>query len=61
MKRPTLKLVIRHETVRILAELHLIRVAGGSPDAQLMDTAGSPATTCVQAAVEAQATLPAKP
>jgi hypothetical protein len=61
MKRSTLKLVIRRETVRVLAELDLGRVAGGSPDPRLMDTGGSPANTCAQAAVVAQAVLPAKP
>jgi hypothetical protein len=55
------RLAIRRETVRMLAELDLIRVAGGNPDAPLMDTGGSPANTCVQAAVVAQAALPAKP
>jgi hypothetical protein len=57
MKRSMRRLAIRRETVRMLAELDLIRVAGGNPDAPLMDTGGSPADTCVQA----QAALPAKP
>jgi hypothetical protein len=61
MKRTTLKLVIRRETVRVLAELDLGRVVGGSPDPQLMDTGGGANNTCVQAAVVAQAALPAKP
>ena len=60
MKRSTLKLVIRRETVRVLAQLDLGRVAGGGPDPQLMDTGGGANNTCVQAAVVAQA-LPAKP
>jgi hypothetical protein len=51
MKKSTLRLSIRHETLRVLARLDLIRVAGGSPEAQLMDTGGSPANTCVQAVV----------
>jgi hypothetical protein len=51
------RLVIRRETVRMLAELDLIRVAGGNPDAPLMDTEGSPAETCVHA----PAAVPAKP
>jgi hypothetical protein len=55
------RLVIRRETVRMLAELDLIRVAGGNPDAPLMDTEGSPANTCVQAAVVVPAAVPAKP
>ena len=51
MKRSTLKLAIRHETLRVLlARLDLVRVAGGSPDARLIDTEGSPGNTCVQAA-----------
>jgi predicted ABC-type transport system involved in lysophospholipase L1 biosynthesis ATPase subunit len=29
MKRSTLKLVIRHETIRVLSGLDLVRVAGG--------------------------------
>ena len=51
MKKATLKLVIRRETLRVLAELDLVRVAGGNADARLMDTEG-PATGCqiVQAA-----------
>lgn len=44
MKKSTLKLSIRHETLRVLARLDLVRVVGGS---QLMDTGGSPANTCV--------------
>ncbi len=59
MKRSMLKLVIRRETVRVLAELDLGRVAGGA-DLALMDSAGGANNTCVQAAVVAQA-LPAKP
>jgi hypothetical protein len=45
MKKSTLKLVIRRETLRVLAELEFVRVAGGNPDAQLFDTA-SPETGC---------------
>jgi hypothetical protein len=61
MKRSTLKLVICRETVRVLAELDLGRVAGGSQDPQLMDTGGGANNTCVQVAVVVQAALPAKP
>lgn len=57
MKKSTLKLSIRHETLRVLARLDLVRVAGGSPEAQLMDTGGSPANTCIQAAI----VVPLKP
>jgi hypothetical protein len=51
MKKSTHKLVIRREALRVLAEMDLVRVAGGSPDARQMDTEG-PATGCqiVQAA-----------
>jgi len=45
MKRSTLKLVIRRETLRVLTELDLVRVAGGKPDAQLLGTEG-PNTGC---------------
>jgi hypothetical protein len=52
MKKAT-KLVVRRETLRVLAALDLVRVGAGNPDAQLQGTEG-PATGCqiVQAAVE---------
>jgi WD40 repeat protein len=56
MKKSTPKLGIRRETLRVLAELELVRVAGGNPDAQLFDSEG-PATGCPLV----QAALPAKP
>ena len=46
MKKATLRFGIRRETIRVLAELDLMRVAAGGPDAQLMDT-GDIARTCV--------------
>jgi hypothetical protein len=57
MKRSTLKLVIRRETLRVLTELDLVRVAGGNADPQQVGT-GGPETGCplVQAASQ-----PAKP
>jgi len=58
MKKSTLKLVIRRETIRALAQLDLIWVAAGAdPDAQLAGTGGAN-TGCplVQAAAQ-----PAKP
>jgi hypothetical protein len=45
MKRTTLKLVIRREALRVLAELDLARVAGGNPDVQQLDTV-NPETGC---------------
>lgn len=45
MKKSMLKLVIRHETLRMLDETQLIHVAGGDPAAQLLDT-GSAETGC---------------
>jgi hypothetical protein len=57
MKKSTLKLEIRHEVVRVLAQLDLVRVVGGGTDALQMDTGGSPVNTCVQRAQP----LPAKP
>jgi len=58
MKKLTLKLAIRRETIRALAQLDLVRVvAGANPDAQLMDT-GSPITGCP---LTQAAALPAKP
>ena len=45
MRKSRLKLAIRRETLRALAQLDLVRVAGGNPDAQQMDT-GSPETGC---------------
>jgi hypothetical protein len=44
--RIRLKLGIRRETIGVLAELDLARVAAGGPDAQLMDTEDI-ARTCV--------------
>ena len=49
MKKATLKLRTRRETIRVLAELDLVRVAAGGPDAQLMDTHGDARTCVVQA------------
>ncbi|HEX8115559.1 MAG TPA: hypothetical protein VF516_47865 [Kofleriaceae bacterium] len=45
MKKSTLKLTIRRETLRALAQLDLARVAGGKPDALQMETEG-PNNTC---------------
>ena len=45
MKKSTHKLAIRRETLRALAHLDLVRVAGGNPDAQQAGT-GSPETGC---------------
>jgi len=49
MKKATLRLGIRRETIRVLAELDLVRVAAGGPDAQLMDTGDINRTCVVQA------------
>jgi hypothetical protein len=57
MKRPTLKLVVRRETLRALAGMELVRVVGGGgPDGQLIDTA-SPVNGCPDIGIA----LPAKP
>jgi hypothetical protein len=45
MKKSTLKLVIRRETLRVLGELELVRVAGGDPNAVAVDT-GNAGTGC---------------
>ena len=45
MKKSTRELVIRRDTLRALAQLDLVRVAGGNPDAQRMDT-DNPETGC---------------
>jgi len=45
MKRSTLKVVIRRETLKVLVEMDLVHVAGANPDAPLMDT-GGPNTGC---------------
>jgi hypothetical protein len=58
MKKSTLKLVIRRETLRALVQLDLLQVAAGAnPDAQQAGTGGAE-TGCpfVQAAAQ-----PAKP
>jgi len=58
MKKSTLKLVIRRETIRALAQLDLVRGAvGANPDARLMDTGGAE-TGCP---LTQAAALPAKP
>lgn len=46
MKKATLKLGIRRETLRVLASLELRRVAAGSANVQLRDT-GDDNRTCV--------------
>jgi hypothetical protein len=38
MKKTMLKLGVRRETLRVLAKLELARVAGGKPDAEMIDT-----------------------
>jgi hypothetical protein len=49
MKKSTLKLVIRRESLRVLAGMELVRIAGGeNADAQLLDT-GNAGTGCVNA------------
>ena len=49
MKKATLRLGIRRETIMVLSELDLVRVAAGGPDAQLMDTGDINRTCVVQA------------
>lgn len=50
MKKATLKLGIRRETLRVLGKLDLVRAAAaGGSDAQLMDTADVAKTCVVQA------------
>lgn len=56
MKKSTLKLTVRRETLRTLAQLDLARVAGGNPEGQRFDTEG-PATGCPLG----QPAVPAKP
>jgi hypothetical protein len=41
MKKSTLKLPIRRETLRALAQLDLVRVVGGEGDAPLAGTGGA--------------------
>ena len=48
MKRPTLKLTIGRETLRVLSAMELAHIAGG--DGPLFDT-GSPEATCRRAAI----------
>ncbi len=48
MKKATIRLVIRRETLRVLAQIELVRVAGNA-DVQLQGTEG-PATGCQIAA-----------
>jgi hypothetical protein len=59
MKKSTLKLVIRRETLRVLVELDLARVAGGNADAQVAGTEG-PNTSCPFAAQLVDAVAQAK-
>jgi hypothetical protein len=51
MKKATRKLGIHRETIRVLAELDLVRVAAGGPDVPLMDTHDIARTCVVQANV----------
>jgi hypothetical protein len=53
MKKATLKLGIRRETLRVLGALDLVHAAAGGPDVRVMDT-GDINRTCV-----AQALAPA--
>jgi hypothetical protein len=55
MKKSMLKLTIRRETLRALAQLDLVRVVGGSPDGLQAGT-GGPETGCPYV----QAVLPPK-
>jgi hypothetical protein len=49
MKKSTFKLMIRRETLRVLAGMELVRVAGGgNADAQQLDT-GNAGTGCANA------------
>lgn len=59
MKKATIKLEIRRETLRVLAELDLVRAAAGSPDVQLMDTGADNRTCVVQALPESGAGIKA--
>jgi hypothetical protein len=45
MKRSTVKLVIRGETIRMLIGIELVHAAGGNVDARLLDT-GDPVAGC---------------
>jgi hypothetical protein len=56
MKRPTLKLTICRETLRVLSAMELAHIAGG--EGPLFDT-GSPAATCRNAAMPAPGAGPA--
>jgi hypothetical protein len=49
MKKATLKLEIRRETLRVLATLDLVRAAAGGPNIQVMDTGADNRTCVVQA------------
>jgi hypothetical protein len=51
MKKSTLKFAIQRETLRVLATIELIPVAGGEAQARLLGTEG-PNTTCVQVAAK---------
>jgi hypothetical protein len=50
MKKATLKLGIRRETLRVLGALDLVQAAAGGPDARVMDT-GADNRTCVAQAL----------
>ena len=57
MKKPIFKLVVRRETLRVLAGIELVHVVGGvGPDGQLLDT-GNAGTGCPNVG----AVLPKKP
>ncbi|MEO7731546.1 MAG: hypothetical protein ABIY55_11275 [Kofleriaceae bacterium] len=49
MKKATLKLGIRIETLRVLGVLDLVRAAAGGPAVRVMDTGGDNRTCVAQA------------
>lgn len=49
MMKATRKLLLRRDTLRVLAEVDLARVAGGTPNAQIVGT-GGPNQSCQVAA-----------
>jgi hypothetical protein len=58
MKKATLKLGIRLETIRVLGSLDLARAAAGGPNARLMDSGDINRTCVAQAFADASQRFP---
>jgi hypothetical protein len=51
MKKPTLKLAVRRETLRVLAGMELVRVTGGGAQVALLLDSADPVASCAMIAI----------